>query len=158
MKLKSILLVILATLVAAVAPCDVTPTSVQSQESSKPVPALESHALEYSLPETFALSVLPEVSRQPVPEPTFTPLIGYAWSFSGDHFAESRVTLEFLAPRLSLDAVLAVRLRDNAPAPGLGLGYMITRDKVRFSAGVAVLMPQNDRFDVTAGFSVGVRF
>jgi hypothetical protein len=120
-------------------------------------PAFAGSTLSYSLPATSVLSLSPE-ARQPVPEPTFTPLIGYAWSLSGDHFAESRVTLEFLVPRLSLDAVLAVRLRDNAPAPGLGASYRFERERWNFAATVSALMPQNDRFDFTAGFSVGVRF
>lgn len=120
-------------------------------------PAFAGSALSYSLPVSLTSSS-PIEARQPVPEPTFVPLIGFAWSFSGDHFAESRVALEFLAPRLSLDAVLAVRLRDNAPATGLGLSYRFERERWNFAAGIAALMPQNDKFDLTAGFSVGVRF
>lgn len=120
-------------------------------------PAFAGSALSYSLPVSLT-SAFPMEARQPVPDPTFTPLIGYAWSASGDHFAESRVTLEFLAPRLSLDAVLAVRLRDNTPAPGLGASYRFERELWNFAATVAALMPQNDKFDFTAGFSIGKRF
>ncbi len=120
-------------------------------------PAFAGNALDYRLPETGVFAHVG--TRQAAePEPTFVPFFGYSLSLSKEQYIESRASLEYLRPNLSLDAVMAIRVRDNAPSPGLGLGWELVRDKWMAKVGVALLFPQQDKPDVTLGASVGVRF
>lgn len=154
--MKNLLNAILASVIALT--CLAAPVFASTNLDYKLPPSIVGEGL---LPEGVdsarSQSPLPSPLRQQAEPPAKVPFIGYAWSLSKEKYIESRVSLEAFRKNWSFDGVMALRLSDNAPAPGIGASYVLVRDKWMFGAGVALLFPQQSKADVTFGITFSVK-